>query len=116
MNEEVDGCFAVADGVAGRDEASAVGVIETTHRRHSALFGAEDAPLERLLCVAKAILSAVERFDGGTNRSSVQMSDYGRSASRGAQAGTPSTPGRTRLGRQHWQDIRRARKLGAEGE
>ena len=44
------------------------------------------------------------------------MSDYGRSASRGAQAGTPSTPGRTRLGRQHWQDIRRARKLGAEGE
>ena len=71
MNEEVDGCFAVADGVAvvpavGRDEASAVGVIETTHRRHSALFGAEDAPLERLLCVAKAILSAVERGDGGT--------------------------------------------------
>ena len=32
------------------------------------------------------------------------------------QAGTPSAPGRTRLGRQHWQDIRRARKLGAEGE
>ena len=44
------------------------------------------------------------------------MSDYGRSASRGAQTGTLSTPGRTRLGRQHWQDIRRARKLGAEGE
>ena len=43
------------------------------------------------------------------------MSDYGRSASRGAQAGTPSAPGRTRLGKQHWQDIRRARKLGADG-
>ena len=44
------------------------------------------------------------------------MSDYGRSASRGAQAaGTPSAPGRTRLGRQHWQDIRRACKLGADG-
>ena len=46
----------------------------------------------------------------------VQMSDYGRSASRGAQAGTPSAPRRTRLGKQHWQDIRQARKLGADGE
>ena len=57
MNEEVDGSFAVADGVAvvpvvGRDEASAVGVIKAPHRRHSTLLGAEDAPLERLLCVA----------------------------------------------------------------
>ena len=43
------------------------------------------------------------------------MSDYGRSARRGAQAGTPSTPGRARLGKQQWKDIRRACKLGADG-
>ena len=43
------------------------------------------------------------------------MSDYGRSASRGAQAGTPRAPGRTRLGKQQWRDIRRVCKLGAEG-
>lgn len=70
VNEEVDGSFAVADGVVvvpvvGRDEASAVGVIKATHRWHSTLLGAEDVPPERLLCVAKAILSAIECGDGG---------------------------------------------------
>ena len=38
------------------------------------------------------------------------------SATRGARAGTPSEPNRLRLGKQQWQDIRRARTLGAEGE
>jgi len=31
-------------------------------------------------------------------------------------AGTHSAPGRTRLGKWEWRDIRRARKLGADGE
>ena len=44
------------------------------------------------------------------------MSDDG-SARRGAQAaGTPTAPGRMRLGKQQWKDIRRAGKLGADGE
>ena len=34
------------------------------------------------------------------------------SASHGARAGTPSEPSRPRLGKRHWQDIRRARALG----
>ena len=45
----------------------------------------------------------------------VRMSDYGRSARRGVQASTPNVPGRIRLGKQQWQDIRRACKLGATG-
>jgi hypothetical protein len=44
------------------------------------------------------------------------MSD-GHSARRGVQtAGTQSAPGRTRLGKREWQDIRRACKLGIDGE
>ena len=43
------------------------------------------------------------------------MSD-GYSARRGVQvADTPSALGRTRLSRRHWQDIRRACQLGADG-
>ena len=44
------------------------------------------------------------------------MSD-GYSARRGEQtAGTQSAPGRLRLGKREWQDIRRACKLGVDGE
>ena len=40
-----------------------------------------------------------------------------RSARRGVQAtGLQSAPSRTRLGKREWRDIRRARKLGDEGE
>ena len=45
----------------------------------------------------------------------IRMSDDGRSARRGVQASTPNVPGRIRLGKQQWQDIRRACKLGATG-
>ena len=45
-----------------------------------------------------------------------KMSD-GYSARRGEQtAGTQSAPGRPRLGKREWQDIRRACKLGVDGE
>ena len=43
------------------------------------------------------------------------MSDGHCSASRGVQAGIPNVPGRVRLGKQQWRDIRRASKLGAAG-
>ena len=65
VDEKVDRSFAVVDSVAVvavvvSDEAGAVAVVEAPHGWDAPPSGAQHAPLEGLLRVAKGVLAAIE--------------------------------------------------------